>query len=262
MLAVCYMLLVVHNKFPLTCHLVVVSILPNSQKSLIMQWAHQQGIDMRILSDCNSVFISHMLTGAKVNTRVQEVITNLSSFVRCPSPTDAQTSPTQSPREPDSAHSDAESSTASPHKVQLASTDAIWAAANGKAAGDKAPASHRMVVQPRHDWTVASHGCPLCPANLCKASPCCGSMLLFQCCCSHAAGSMLLVQCCWFNAVGPMLLRRCRYFKTAASTAAIRQSHDNSTSSLRFTSGPCMSALQVAWVLLMRWTRSNSKTPD
>ncbi|KAL0039408.1 hypothetical protein WJX79_007128 [Trebouxia sp. C0005] len=52
----------------------------------MMQWAHQQGIDMRILSDCNSVFISHMLTGAK----------------------------------------------------------------------------------PRHDWTVSSHGCPLCPANLCK----------------------------------------------------------------------------------------------
>ncbi|KAL0044617.1 hypothetical protein WJX82_002935 [Trebouxia sp. C0006] len=62
----------------------------------MMQWAHQQGIDMRILSDCNSVFISHMLTGAK------------------------------------------------------------------------AAASHRMVIQPRHDWTVSSHGCPLCPANLCK----------------------------------------------------------------------------------------------
>jgi len=133
----------------------------------MMQWAHQQGIDMRILSDCNSVFISHMLTGAKVNTRVQEVITNLSSFVRCQPSSDPQ-----SASQADSAHSDAESSTASPGKVQSASSGsdggATWGASSGDAAAGKTAASHRMVIQPRHDWTVSSHGCPLCPANLCK----------------------------------------------------------------------------------------------
>lgn len=135
----------------------------------MLQWAHQQGIDMRILSDCNSVFISHMLTGAKVNTRVQEVITNLSSFVRCQPSSDPQHSSDQSASQADSAHSDAESSTTSQGKVQSASSgfESADGATRGDAAADKA-ASHRMVIQPRHDWTVLSHGCPLCPANLCK----------------------------------------------------------------------------------------------
>ena len=128
----------------------------------MLQWAHQEGIDMRILSDCNSVFISHMLTGAKVNTRVQEVVTNLSSFVRCPPPTPEASTSAQGLHESDSAHSDAESSTASPGRVQSVSS--------GLKTGGQSPASHCLVIQPRHDWTVSSHGCPLCPANMCKAS--------------------------------------------------------------------------------------------
>ena len=30
------------------------------------------------------------------------------------------------------------------------------------------PASHKLVVRPRFDYHHGSHGCPLCPANLCK----------------------------------------------------------------------------------------------
>ena len=30
------------------------------------------------------------------------------------------------------------------------------------------PASHKLVVRPRFDYQHGSHGCPLCPANLCK----------------------------------------------------------------------------------------------
>ena len=138
-----------------------------------LQWAYDQGIDVRILSDCNSVFISHILTGAKINTRVQEVITNFSSFVRCQPPT-GQDCLAQSPHKPQSAHSDAESTTAAPSKVGKlpfpGGQRAAGAALGDNMAGAKAPASHRMVIQPRHDWTVSSHGCPLCPANLCKAS--------------------------------------------------------------------------------------------
>ena len=31
----------------------------------MLQWAARAGIDVRILSDCNSLFISHILTGAR-----------------------------------------------------------------------------------------------------------------------------------------------------------------------------------------------------
>lgn len=127
---------------------------------------------MRILSDCNSVFISHMLTGAKVNTRVKEVITNLSSFVRSqpatPNDSDNAGARVESPP------SDAESSSETPDKLVSAASrdesgvDGRWELTKGRLTGGKGAASHRMMIQPRHDWTVSSHGCPICPANLCK----------------------------------------------------------------------------------------------
>ena len=33
----------------------------------LLQWAARAGIDIRILSDCNSLFIGHMLTGAPLS---------------------------------------------------------------------------------------------------------------------------------------------------------------------------------------------------
>ena len=30
--------------------------------------------------------------------------------------------------------------------------------------------SHRLTILPRHDYQACSHGCGLCPANLCKVS--------------------------------------------------------------------------------------------
>lgn len=140
-----------------------------------MQWAHKQGIDMRVLSDCNSVFINHMLTGAKVNTRVKEVITNLSSFVRSQPVTNGDSTIAGDPCEPPS---DAESSTETPDKLESAASrdesgaDGQWELTKGRLTGGKGAASHRMVIQPRHDWTVLSHGCSICPANLCKVSTC------------------------------------------------------------------------------------------
>ena len=141
-----------------------------------MQWAHKQGIDMRVLSDCNSIFIHHMLTGAKVNTQVKEVITNLSSFVRSQSMTNSDSAIAGDPCEPDSPPSDAESSTGTSGKLESAGSrdesgaDGRWELTKGRLTGGKGAASHRMVVQPRNDWTVSSHGCPICPANLCKVS--------------------------------------------------------------------------------------------
>lgn len=39
-------------------------------------------IDVRIISDCNTVFISHMLAAARVSSCVSQVITNFASFRR------------------------------------------------------------------------------------------------------------------------------------------------------------------------------------
>lgn len=149
---------------------------------LLLQWAHKQGIEVRVLSDCNSVFISHMLTGAKVNTRVKEVITNLSSFVQSrPAADDDSTTagtPCDSDSPNDSPPSDAESSSETPDSAEFASkrgesgADGRWEVTQGRLAGGKGAASHQMVIQPRHDWTVSSHGCPICPANLCKVGLC------------------------------------------------------------------------------------------
>lgn len=129
---------------------------------------------MRVLSDCNSVFISHMLTGATINTRVKEVITNLSSFVRSQPAMDSESATGVSQCETESAPADAHSSSEAPDNAvsvaerDVAGADGRWEVTKGRLTGGKGAASHRMVIQPRHDWTVSSHGCPICPANLCK----------------------------------------------------------------------------------------------
>jgi hypothetical protein len=48
----------------------------------LLQWAMAAGHDVRILSDCNSVFIGQMLSGAGLSACVTEVITNPASFQR------------------------------------------------------------------------------------------------------------------------------------------------------------------------------------
>ena len=48
----------------------------------LLQWAMAAGHDVRILSDCNSVFISQMLAGGGLSGCVMEVITNSASFQR------------------------------------------------------------------------------------------------------------------------------------------------------------------------------------
>jgi 2,3-diketo-5-methylthio-1-phosphopentane phosphatase len=106
----------------------------------LLQHAGKRGCDVRILSDCNSLFIGHMLTGSKVNHLVKEVITNAATFVRV---SEDETSPPQ-----------------------------LGAASTGALGGAAAPAaaSHKMVIQPRHPPAASPHNCPRCPANLCKGA--------------------------------------------------------------------------------------------
>jgi len=88
------------------------------------------GVDVKVLSDCNSVFISHVLAGAKASGLVQEVITNTASFERV-------------------------------------SEDAEGTASLALGGGwqQRSKAGHKLVIQPH---TACAHGCKLCPENLCK----------------------------------------------------------------------------------------------
>lgn len=161
---------------------------------------------MRILSDCNTVFINHMLKGARINTKVTEVMTNLSSFVRCQtqasdsvsslesqdssasdsdssklssstrlesesSMVESTASTSESTSQTDEpASSMAESAASTAESAQQAQQGGTWAIPTEGATSGFPPASHKLVVQPRHDYTQSSHGCPRCPANLCKVS--------------------------------------------------------------------------------------------
>ncbi len=90
-------------------------------------------------------------TGAKVNTLVKEVITNTTSFERIAS---------------DSAMDLNEQDVASfagGAKVNEGLMSGLQQPANVPR-----PSSHRLVVHPRFPFEIESHGCKLCPANLCK----------------------------------------------------------------------------------------------
>ncbi|KAG2489703.1 hypothetical protein HYH03_011810 [Edaphochlamys debaryana] len=118
----------------------------------LLRMMHGAGIDVKILSDANSVFISHMLAGAKVQGYVTSLLTNPGIFERV-------------------------------------SDDAAPAA--GGASALQRLAGHRLVVKPLFnpaDPTVVlpsaaaaatgcaqagpasacGHGCGRCPGNLCK----------------------------------------------------------------------------------------------
>ena len=54
----------------------------SASDACLAQWTKQQGMDMRVLSDCNTTFISHMLSGAKADSLVSAVHSNPARFVR------------------------------------------------------------------------------------------------------------------------------------------------------------------------------------
>lgn len=105
----------------------------------MLRGARARRVDVKVLSDCNSVFIGHVLAGARLHGCVQDVITNAASFER----------------------------------VAACADDAVGVGLGLGAGGAAAPppqrsAPHRLVVRPRRGLGAAPHGCPLCPANLCK----------------------------------------------------------------------------------------------
>jgi len=103
----------------------------------LLKLVQERGADTRILSDCNSVFISHILAGAHVGHLVQEVITNPAAFER----------------------------------VEGAVEGGPAGQATQGAAGS--PSGQRMKVYPKYGAGAggrAPHSCPLCPQNMCKGN--------------------------------------------------------------------------------------------
>lgn len=101
-----------------------------------------------------------------MNSLVKEVITNTTSFERVASDSAMDLSePGSSAAFPGAAAKDSEQ-----QPQQLA------------AGGVPRPSSHRLVVHPRFPYdTGESHGCKLCPANLCKVSSAAPEVLTHIC---------------------------------------------------------------------------------
>lgn len=104
--------------------------IPTSSLAML-QWAVEHDIDVRILSDCNSEFITHMLSGAGAPP-LTDIITNSSQFIRV-----------------------------------LFSQGGDDPAAMLQPVGAQESASHRLHISPLTP-PDSPHNCPLCPSNLCK----------------------------------------------------------------------------------------------
>ena len=138
----------------------------------MLQWAHRRGIDVRILSDCNSLFISHVLTAAKLHTYVADVITNPATFQRIE---------LQQQQQQHGYTNDVAPAAEDPHGGGNGSGSSSWFFGRRSSTSSPAPSAmnstnkacyphYRLVVRPRYDAEVhgVGHNCPLCPSNLCK----------------------------------------------------------------------------------------------
>jgi len=132
---------------------------PTASRGLL-QWAQQQKLDVKVLSDCNSVFITYMLAGAQCADLVEEVITNPASFEACSLPVGedapiglgcSTTSSTGSAM----SRSSSSSSTGEHGSIASFSRDS----------DDSGSSRFHLNIKPKH---AKGHGCGLCPENLCK----------------------------------------------------------------------------------------------
>lgn len=106
----------------------------------MLRWAAGRGLDVKVLSDCNTVFIHHILSSARVLSAVNDVITNPASFERM------------------TCH------------VTKNDADSSWFFGDIVPPEQNSP-HHKLVVKPRHDHLqFGQHGCSLCPDNLCKGA--------------------------------------------------------------------------------------------
>lgn len=150
---------------------------PQSSVEMLRDLSAVSSVEVKLLSDANSVFISHILSGAKAGQFVTEVITNPAAFERAvpagsagvdgPGAGDAPAlgalgvlTPSASSVSPSSS-----SSCASPHADSQGSLSSQYSpSCSGSGSGSSG--SYKLVVQPRH--ARGTHSCTLCPDNMCK----------------------------------------------------------------------------------------------
>ena len=105
----------------------------------MLRTTRMQGADIKVISDCNSVFIGHILAGARAAEHIAEIITNPAAFELVSA-------------------------------AEASHTSAALGGARGSSPGPVRPGGalggHRLVIRPH----TASHSCPLCPSNLCKGA--------------------------------------------------------------------------------------------
>jgi hypothetical protein len=104
--------------------------------------------------------------GAKVHHHITEVVTNLASFERAPLAKKRFLADIPEADISAGPPSLVESSTFSSDSAQDLVAAGAHAPYGGKSGNTSC--SHRLVIYPRHEVEEEPHGCPLCPANLCK----------------------------------------------------------------------------------------------
>lgn len=156
--------------------------MPVESKELL-KWAGRCNLDVRVLSDCNTIFISHVLMAAEVQCYVREILTNEAYFEKVSGPSHCTlTIASSKSRSFSSTEKFANGVVSSLSSGWLfgrknASTDASSKGGDASSSGAMEHDAHatnpqknyRLVVEPRYnDAKFGAHGCPLCPANLCK----------------------------------------------------------------------------------------------
>lgn len=142
----------------------------------LLQWAKQQRIDVRILSDANTVFISHILAAAKVHSFVREVVSNNAAFQRVEGVAASALGPESLMLKDSTEDCDDLTRHSGSKDGNKEAPNSGWffgrrqgGVQNQQASTATNAPQYRLVVNPRHDYRKhGSHGCPLCPENLCK----------------------------------------------------------------------------------------------
>lgn len=112
--------------------------LPPASVQLLTFARKQRQCRTVILSDCNDLVIRTMLESVGCGDTVDKIVTNNAQFTRSNASSIQEEGPAATPL------------------LSSAVPDGVTSATS------------RLVVYPRHPWSRPPHGCPYCPANLCK----------------------------------------------------------------------------------------------
>ncbi len=135
------------------------------ETAALLRALRARGVDARVLSDANSVFVAHILAGARCAGLVQGVVTNPAAFERVAGGGGGGLAPLGAAPESPGGGGGGASNVRRGVLASFGGGKAAAAAAPGRANGG-AEADEVCVVRPWHSGEP--HGCSSCPPNLCK----------------------------------------------------------------------------------------------